>query len=103
MRANPAQPEGEGGALTAWTRAADFSARGGLLFVLVSFHDARTLNRRHAMNENELDNRALDPERQRELIRLWNRMRKAEGPIVEEIRIQILERFSEHDRARRAA
>jgi hypothetical protein len=44
-----------------------------------------------------------DADRQRELIRLWNRMRKAEGPIVEEIRIQILERFAEQDRARRAA
>jgi hypothetical protein len=45
----------------------------------------------------------IDPDRQKELIRLWNRMRKAEGPIVEEIRIQILERFAEQDRARRAA
>src|SRR3954468_4814253 len=37
----------------------------------------------------------LDVDKQRELIRLWNRMRKAEGPIAEEIRIQILERFAE--------
>ena len=35
----------------------------------------------------------MDIEKQRELIRLWNRMRKVEGPVAEEIRIQILERF----------
>jgi len=35
----------------------------------------------------------MDKEKQRELIRLWNRMRKLEGPAAEEIRIQILERF----------
>ncbi len=45
----------------------------------------------------------IDADRQKELIRLWNWMRKADGPIVEEIRIQILERFAEQDRARRAA
>jgi hypothetical protein len=45
----------------------------------------------------------IDAETQQELIRLWNRMRKAEGPIVEEIRIQILQRFAEQDRAKRAA
>ena len=33
----------------------------------------------------------MDIEKQREVIRLWNRMRKVEGPIAEEIRIQILE------------
>ena len=30
----------------------------------------------------------MDIEKQREVIRLWNRMRKVEGPIAEEIRIQ---------------
>jgi hypothetical protein len=31
--------------------------------------------------------------KQRELIRLWNLMRKAQGPLAEEIRIQILAQF----------
>ncbi len=31
--------------------------------------------------------------KQRELIRLWNLMRKAHGPVAEEIRIQILAQF----------
>jgi hypothetical protein len=39
----------------------------------------------------------MNVDKQRELIRLWNLMRKAEGPIAEEIRIQILERFAEQD------
>ena len=45
----------------------------------------------------------MDTEKQRELIRLWNRMRRVEGPLAEEIRIQILELFAERDRAKRAA
>ena len=40
---------------------------------------------------------------QREIIRLWNRMRRVEGPIAEEIRIQILEYFAQQDRPKRAA
>jgi hypothetical protein len=35
----------------------------------------------------------MDDVKQRELIRLWNQMRKAQGPIAEEIRIQILAQF----------
>ena len=45
----------------------------------------------------------MDIEKQREIIRLWNRMRRVEGPIAEEIRIQILEYFSQQERAKRAA
>jgi hypothetical protein len=45
----------------------------------------------------------MDIEKQRELIRLWNLMRWVEGPIAEEIRIQILQYFAERDRAKRAA
>ena len=45
----------------------------------------------------------MDVEKQREIIRLWNRMRRVEGPIAEEIRIQILEYFSQQDRTKRAA
>jgi hypothetical protein len=45
----------------------------------------------------------MDTEKQRELIRLWNRMRRVEGPVAEEIRIQILEVFAERDRTKRAA
>ena len=45
----------------------------------------------------------MDVEKQREIIRLWNRMRRVEGPIAEEIRIQILEYFAQQDRSRRAA
>ena len=33
-------------------------------------------------------------EKQREVIRLWNELRKLEGPAAEELRIQILECFS---------
>ncbi|MGH6753314.1 MAG: hypothetical protein ACREDP_14210, partial [Bradyrhizobium sp.] len=47
--------------------------------------------------------RFMDIEKQREIIRLWNRMRRVEGPIAEEIRIQILEYFAQQDRAKRAA
>ena len=39
----------------------------------------------------------MDIEKQQELIRLWNLMRRVEGPAAEEIRIQILECFSERD------
>jgi hypothetical protein len=35
----------------------------------------------------------MDDAKQRELIRLWNLMRKARGPVAEEIRIQILAQF----------
>ncbi len=45
----------------------------------------------------------MDIEKQREVIRLWNCMRKVEGPIAEEIRIQILEYFAEQERTKRAA
>ena len=45
----------------------------------------------------------MDIEKQREIIRLWNRMRRVDGPIAEEIRIQILEYFDEQERAKRAA
>lgn len=41
-------------------------------------------------------------EKQREAIRLWNELRKLEGPAAEELRIQILECFS-RDKAKRAA
>ena len=37
----------------------------------------------------------MDVEQQREIIRLWNRMRRVEGPLAEEIRIQILDRFAQ--------
>ena len=37
----------------------------------------------------------MDVEKQREIIRLWNRMRQVEGPLAEEIRIQILECFAQ--------
>ena len=39
----------------------------------------------------------MDVEKQREIIRLWNRMRQVEGPLAEEIRIQILECFAKSD------
>jgi hypothetical protein len=39
----------------------------------------------------------MDIEKQREIIRLWNRMRRVEGPVAEEIRIQILECFAPRD------
>jgi hypothetical protein len=45
----------------------------------------------------------MDTDKQRELIRLWNRMRRVEGPLAEEIRIQILEVFAERDPTKRAA
>ncbi len=35
----------------------------------------------------------MDKARQQELIRLWNLLRRAQGPVAEEIRIQILEKF----------
>ena len=37
----------------------------------------------------------MDIEKQREIVRLWNCMRRVEGPVAEEIRIQILASFSE--------
>jgi hypothetical protein len=39
----------------------------------------------------------MEAEKQREIIRLWNRMRQVEGPLAEEIRIQILECFAQPD------
>ncbi len=39
----------------------------------------------------------MDVEKQREIIRLWNRMRRVEGPLAEEIRIQILECFAQRE------
>jgi hypothetical protein len=36
-------------------------------------------------------------EKQREVIRLWNQLRKLEGPAAEELRIQILDCFSEKE------
>jgi len=42
-------------------------------------------------------------EKQREVIRLWNQLRKVEGPAAEELRIQILECFSEKGKAKKAA
>ncbi len=35
----------------------------------------------------------MDKARQQELIRLWNLLRRAQGPVAEEVRIQILEKF----------
>ena len=40
----------------------------------------------------------MDVEKQREIVRLWNRMRRVEGPLAEEIRIQILRCFAESER-----
>lgn len=37
----------------------------------------------------------MDVDKQREIIRLWNDMRRVEGPVAEEIRIQILECFAQ--------
>ncbi len=42
-------------------------------------------------------------EKQREVIRLWNQLRKVEGPAAEELRIQILECFSERGSAERGS
>jgi hypothetical protein len=39
----------------------------------------------------------MEVEKQREVIRLWNHMRRVEGPLAEEIRIQILECFAQTD------
>ncbi|WP_256375400.1 hypothetical protein [Bradyrhizobium sp. DOA9] len=41
-------------------------------------------------------------EKQREVIRLWNELRKLEGPAAEELRIQILACFSK-EKPKRAA
>lgn len=45
----------------------------------------------------------MDIEKQREVIRLWNQLRKVEGPVAEEIRIQILEFFAERAKPKQAA
>jgi hypothetical protein len=45
----------------------------------------------------------MDVEKQREVIRLWNQLRRVEGPAAEEIRIQILEYFAERAKGKRAA
>jgi predicted transcriptional regulator len=42
----------------------------------------------------------MDVDKQREIIRLWNDMRRVEGPVAEEIRIQILECFAQSPGAR---
>lgn len=42
-------------------------------------------------------------EKQREAIRLWNELRKLKGPAAEELRIQILECFSEKPSQKGAA
>ena len=55
------------------------------------------------LDTKTLDIKNLDIEKQREIIRLWNLMRRVEGPIAEEIRIQILDHFAERDRGKRAA
>lgn len=39
----------------------------------------------------------MDVDKQREIIRLWNRMRQVEGPVAEEVRIQILECFARQE------
>lgn len=39
----------------------------------------------------------MDVDKQREVIRLWNRMRQVEGPVAEEVRIQILECFARQE------
>jgi hypothetical protein len=39
----------------------------------------------------------MNDDKQREIIRLWNRMRQVDGPLAEEIRIQILECFAQPD------
>ena len=41
----------------------------------------------------------MNVEKQREIVRLWNRMRRVEGPLAEEIRIQILRCFAEESAA----
>jgi hypothetical protein len=48
------------------------------------------------------DIKKLDVEKQREAIRLWNQLRKVEGPAAEELRIQILAVFARQD-AKQAA
>ena len=40
----------------------------------------------------------MDVEKQREIVRLWNRMRRVEGPLAEEIRIHILQCFADSER-----
>jgi hypothetical protein len=45
----------------------------------------------------------MDKNTQQELVRLWTAMRKARGPAAEEIRIQILAKFTEQENAGRAA
>ena len=43
----------------------------------------------------------MNIEQQREVIRLWNQLRKVEGPAAEELRIQILDCFAAKDNAKR--
>lgn len=45
----------------------------------------------------------MDIEKQREVIRLWNQLRKVRGPAAEELRIQILQFFAERGNAKRSA
>ncbi len=55
------------------------------------------------MTNSNMANIDMDVQKQREAIRLWNRLRKLEGPAAEELRIQILQCFGEHGSAKRAA
>jgi hypothetical protein len=55
------------------------------------------------MGAKNLDIKKLDIAKQREVIRLWNRLRKIDGPAAEELRIQILEFFAEQGNGKRAA
>ena len=48
--------------------------------------------------DHSLGGDQMDVEKQREIVRLWNRMRRVEGPLAEEIRIQILQCFAESER-----
>lgn len=43
----------------------------------------------------------MNIEKQREIVRLWNRMRRVDGPVAEEIRIQILACFTEAEAGER--
>jgi len=46
----------------------------------------------------------MDVEKQQEIIRLWNRMRRVGGPIAKERAIEILEYFAaQQERTKRAA
>jgi hypothetical protein len=57
----------------------------------------------HFVLLSHLGGDSMSIEKQREVIRLWNELRKVEGPAAEELRIQILECFSEKDKVKKAA